>query len=135
MQPSEWPTGIPVLAKLLRRQARQCVPILRTAIERLAAESENAKAFDVAIAAFLKERRKSADVLPNHGHAAPLFANSAAALSRQCPRLLAKAKCGLAMMQCPERAGMYSVGAFRDRCSGLPISHVTPVGLGPLTAR
>jgi hypothetical protein len=59
MQPSEWPTGIPVLAKLLRRQARQCVPILRTAIERLAAESENAKAFDVAIAAFLKERRKS----------------------------------------------------------------------------
>jgi hypothetical protein len=133
MQPSEWPTGIPVLAKLLRRQARQCVPILRTAIERLAAESENAKAFDVAIAAFLKERRKSADVLPNHGHAAPLFANSAAALSRQCPRLLAKAKCGLAMMQCPERGGMCN--ALRDRCSGLPISHVTPVGLGHLTAR
>jgi hypothetical protein len=66
MQPSEWPTGIPVLAKLLRRQARQCVPILRTAIERLAAESENAKAFDVAIAAFLEQYEISSPRHPGH---------------------------------------------------------------------
>jgi hypothetical protein len=55
----EWPRGIDVIGRFHRWQTRRCVPVLRDAIERLAAGSANVEAYDVAIAAFVKQRKIS----------------------------------------------------------------------------
>jgi hypothetical protein len=59
MTPAEWPAGIDVIRRFHRWQTRRCVPVLRDAIERLAAGSANVEAYDVAIAAFVKQRKIS----------------------------------------------------------------------------
>jgi hypothetical protein len=53
-QPSEWPIWYR-RARRLRWQTRRCVPILRSAIERLATESLDVEAYDAAAAAFMKQ--------------------------------------------------------------------------------
>jgi hypothetical protein len=64
MAPAEWPRGIDVIGRFHRWQTRRCVPVLRDAIERLAAGSANAEAYAVAIAAFVKQRKISGPVHP-----------------------------------------------------------------------
>jgi hypothetical protein len=55
MVPSEWPEGLDMRARFERWKLRQCVPIIRGAIERLAAENATAEHFDAAAAAFVKQ--------------------------------------------------------------------------------
>jgi hypothetical protein len=63
MTPAKWPKGVDVVGRWRRWQARQCVPTLRSAIERLAAESPNVECYDAAAAAFLEQHELS---LPMH---------------------------------------------------------------------
>jgi hypothetical protein len=59
MTPAEWPLGIDVIGRFHRWQTRRCVPVLRDAIQRLAAGSANVAAYDIANAAFAKPRKIS----------------------------------------------------------------------------
>jgi hypothetical protein len=59
MTTAKWPAGIDVIGRFHRWQTRRCVPVLRDAIERLAAGSANVEAYDVAIDAFVKQRKIS----------------------------------------------------------------------------
>ena len=63
MTPVEWPRGIDAIGRFHRWQTRRCVPVLRDAIQRLAAGSANVGAYDIAIAAFIKQREISS---PRH---------------------------------------------------------------------
>jgi hypothetical protein len=60
---SEWPKGIDVIGRIARRLTRQLVPGLRSAIEKLAAESADVECYDAAAAGFLKTYRI---VAPSH---------------------------------------------------------------------
>jgi hypothetical protein len=53
--PTEWPHGIDVHGRFEHWKVRQSVPIVRNAIERLAAESASVELYDVAVAAYAKQ--------------------------------------------------------------------------------
>jgi hypothetical protein len=55
MLPSHWPQGIDVRGRFTRWKVRQCVPDLRGAIEKLAAESQSVECFDAAASGFIKQ--------------------------------------------------------------------------------
>jgi hypothetical protein len=63
MNPPDWPKGIDVLGRIVRRLTRQLVPGLRSAIEKLAAESANVECYDAAADGFLRTYKI---VAPDH---------------------------------------------------------------------
>ena len=65
--PSQWPRGIDVLGRYHRWNTRRCVPGLRSAIEKLAAESADVTCFDIAARAYLERYAICAPVHPGRG--------------------------------------------------------------------
>jgi hypothetical protein len=53
--PAQWPDGINMARRFEHWKLRQCVPILRGTIEKLASESPTAEWFDAAAAAFTRQ--------------------------------------------------------------------------------
>jgi hypothetical protein len=63
MKPSEWPAGIDVQGRFMRWQLRQCVPLLKEAIEKLAADSKSRRDYDDAAGPFVE---RLASACPQH---------------------------------------------------------------------